>query len=1017
MEDAESIIRQHLSSQIVPLSIVAMVVPDGWKVQELMDKPHTPKQYDAKGYKMVTTTILQHIRRLLEDPDVDVRRAAAEALSGLALQLPSKDVPDTCLAIPLQLASNKGSNSKKKSEADQQAEELRITAANLLADLGGAVAEQPHPPSWVTTHILPTVLVLGRDTSFRVRRASAQALPRILAGCQPSKVREDLLPAFDRLSRDELYRVRKSTGECLVDMSRSLVLLAEQDASLLALRRDFLIPIADRLIQDSHKMVRQGMMQFLGPFMASFYPFQNSPLISILPSTSESDGSNHMGIVAQFFPHATSMVSRLNSSQNGPMTSPTPVNPFVDEILTRSYSEMDKLQQELPLFVQAARMSALSLAAVATHRNENLPDPDDVQAIIRSLLDYFAALAIVSTGDESTDAEMRVYCAYSFPAIVLLMGPEYWEGAMKTCFFTLLNPNFSKDNEDEEGTDPPLPVKRCLASSLHTVAHILGPELAASDVLPVVKDYFLMDSDESVRLNVIRNFPALLRVLPDSERREPFLLWSQVVQGEEFLGAKKRSATNPLVLNWRQRDYVARSILDLLTLVDPKLIHDHVWPILKELLKDSVNSVRDDAMWSLPMLLRAYCPENVQKWPYLEDARQFSTLACAEVLDWVKENILKIGASEKARKTVNFMERQLFCRFCAATGLAIRVSEKLASGDEKKDPVSLLGDKVKSLFFKAERKDADPTAGPYQRLSPGETKFLKRLLKNELLPAALEMKEDRISNVRIALLKMLMVMPIDIQESSTVKSVVKELREEMETWENFTAEDLAIPSAPSSPTTSPRQRKKQSVAVKAKSLRSPDSGPVDMDITPDNSDSEEGASTPGRSPRTASTDGGSPRSPRRRRVDSSEYQTVVFKDGPIGMQLEPTKEDRGCRVYGFLDASEYEPSPARASGKINLGDVIVSVNGQVLATYDDTIACLKSGGDREVVFRPATSDDEYEDEYLSGESGEDARRSNKEAKKKKSKKEHKKKDDKKKEKKAKKEKKHKKSPKKEEEAE
>ena len=31
-------------------------------------------------------------------------------------------------------------------------------------------------------------------------------------------------------------------------------------------------------------------------------------------------------------------------------------------------------------------------------------------------------------------------------------------------------------------SDPPLPVKRCLASSFDTVAHILGPEIAVADI-------------------------------------------------------------------------------------------------------------------------------------------------------------------------------------------------------------------------------------------------------------------------------------------------------------------------------------------------------------------------------------------------------------------------------------------------------------------------------------------------------------------------------------------------------
>jgi hypothetical protein len=253
-------------------------------------------------------------------------------------------------------------------------------------------------------------------------------------------------------------------------------------------RRSALLPIAERLIQDSHKMVRQGMIQFLGPFMASFYRYQYLPLHTLLPANIESDGSNHLGIAAQFFPHATSTVSRVNSSQNATATAPTPVHSSLEQLPPKLVADLDKLQQAIPTFIRAARMSAWSLAAVTTHRQQHPPDAEDSKAVIGTALDYFVALEAVQTGDENTDAEMRVYCAYSFPAIVLLLGPENWEGAVRTCFHTLLNPRYPDDrpkegDEDEEDNEPPLPVKRCLASSLHTIAHILGSEIAVNDII------------------------------------------------------------------------------------------------------------------------------------------------------------------------------------------------------------------------------------------------------------------------------------------------------------------------------------------------------------------------------------------------------------------------------------------------------------------------------------------------------------------------------------------------------
>uniref|UniRef100_A0A7S2YP65 PDZ domain-containing protein n=1 Tax=Entomoneis paludosa TaxID=265537 RepID=A0A7S2YP65_9STRA len=970
------------------------------------------------------------------------------------------------------------------------------------------------------------------------------------------------------------------------------------------------------------------MMQFLGPFMASFYPFQNSALDALLPATSESDGSNHMGIVAQFFPHATSMVSRLNSSQNAVTTAPTPV--LLDPVLEDSRLEIERLQSALPLFLQATRRSAHALRSVRQHRYEQAPPHKDLEAIVNGLLDYFAALAIVQTGDENTDAEMRVYCAYSFPAVVLLLGPENWPGALKTCFFTLLNPSYADDDEDDDEdevakqekkeTEPPLPVKRCLASSLHTVAHILGPDIAAIDILPVFCDYFLKDADEAVRLNIIRGFPAFLGNLPADRRSDVFLQWSEIMHGEDCLGAKKRSATNPLVLNWRQRDYLARSLPDLLGLVPPDLVHAHIWPIVHQLLNDSVSLVRDDALWTVPVLFKFYTPDTAAQWP---SAKKFvSKTAVLQIVTWFKENILKIGASNGAslRKSssgvsersgsgssvANFSDRQLYCRVCGTVGLALRLNEEIRAS-AKKDLAAALGESFVGLFFggaTSTNKTADdpPLDMPYQKLSSAEHKHMKKILEEQLLPHALSMKDDHIRNVRVTLLKVLEILPIDMKESPNVKTVLQTLQQEVSTWESFGDEasqfvptpqpqqapvppqatpekEKTRPASPKKGKRSSRDRSVKKERIPAKDTGSPSSGPVDVDevvITPTNSkdDEDDDQSAEGddadaqrnmrkskkkkpkkepisekkRKPKKVQQrneqdgldqddnssygdydkkwkgtggDGGgravidvdplvpasisgdeeegggppisvivdqeaearevekhydekqksfnnsmnkelavvhdhaedAPISPERIKIESSfevkalpdipgsegidrrkkltrtgsgrsrgsknsrgskgskssrsgspmkgmkqkskknfietidegamtqspklvdkesvapggeeffnaealaGWKTVIFEDGPIGLQLEPTANDLACRVYGFLESGS-----ARKSGKIELGDVIVKVNGAVVKNYDETVDMLKRGGRRSVTFRPGAVTDDYADE-------------------------------------------------------
>lgn len=808
VEDQESVIRQHLASQLLPVSLVAMVRNVGhgqkYKVADMLEDRTLPKLYDGEGYRTVTTSIVGHLETLVMDADVDVRRSASDTLAGLAFLIKTEDVAKFVLPIPLKLAKQQPPKAPtRKTKVEEQeglTEELRITAANLLAELGGAAENDSIPIDLVRDVILPAVLALCKDPGFRVRRAAAQALPRVLGGTNADDASSRILPAFEALSRDEMYRVRKSTGECLVDMSRSMMILASKDPNPKAvntLRRHSLIPIAENLLADANKFVRHGMMQFLGPFLASFYPFVDSPLHNILPGASESDGSNHSGIVAQFFPHASSMVSRLNSSAAATTSAPTPT--LADITAKEGLSLIQELQQALPAFVHAGRASNISLKAVVAHRHAYPPDADDINAVMGKLLDHFTGLARSNTGDENTDAEMRVYCAYSYPAVVLLLGPDNWEGRLKRCFLTLLNPNMGTSESKEAGI-PPLPVKRCLASSLHTVAHVLGSRITSSDIMPVFRDRFLQDPDDSVRLNMIRNFPTLLSLLPMEERNQYMLQWCETIRGEEVLGALKRSATNPLVLNWRQRDHVARSLPELMGLMDSTFVHTYLWPILQSVLTDGISVVRDDAIWAIPMLFKSFCPENVvvkvESGDRTKGREIWSQAACKEVVSWIKENILKTspkrnGGSGKA--SGNFSQRQLFCQICSAIALALHFGDGTKDSDEA---IARLEAQLKKELVQKTGKSSLDEKGPFQRLSKAERTHLSKLLTNHFLPTALEFKDDHVTNVRLCLRDTLHLMPDNLSKAEAIKEAMQSLEEEIETWESFNGMSDAPPPPP-----------------------------------------------------------------------------------------------------------------------------------------------------------------------------------------------------------------------------
>jgi len=793
VSDPESIIRQHLASQLLPISITCMLGQNGYKVSDILANPAgSSRTYYEQGYKVVISTVVNHLNSLITDSDLDVRRSASDALAGLALQVKSEDVASIIVPIPMRMAHQSNKQSSSKDTGNSFHEELRITAGNLLAELAGASESGLIPADVVQQYILPTVLDLCGDKGFRARRSASQALPRVLAGSSLQDAEHRILPAFLKLSRDEMYRVRKSTGECLVDMSRSLMLLASKEEHRASkerirnLRRELLIPVAVKLLSESNKFVRHGMMQFLGPFIASFYPLEDgdTALHTILPKSADfctppSDNSITGGIGAQFFPHASSMVSRLNSSSAATSTAPTPTPASLNQTSPK-LSEIEMLQQALPQYLQANRMSILSLRAVVAHRKVNPPDQQDLEAVISNLLGYFCGLAQVKTGDDNTDAEMRVYCAYSFPAVVLLLGPENWEGSLKGCFLTLINPNHGTG--EETSIPPPLPVKRCLASSLHTVAHILGSSTSLTDIMPVFVEHFFRDTDDSVRLNVLKNFSWLLSLLPTEIRSDYLYMWGANVKGEEILSAYKRSATNPMLLNWRQRDFVSRSMPDMLGLVDAKMVQEVLWPVIQLLLTDSVNIVREDAMWCIPLLLKVYCPEN------LDDTakdRRWSTDICSHTISWLKGNVLG-GASRGSTQNGkgNFSQRQLYCRICATIGLALRFADVASGYSDVEEEMRTMDKEFHASLRRSRNMDADES-GPYQALSSAERKHLKRLLVFEMLPAALEMKDDRVTNVRLTLMKVLQIMPEDVRATTSVSQVLKQLEDEVETWEAF----------------------------------------------------------------------------------------------------------------------------------------------------------------------------------------------------------------------------------------
>ena len=147
---------------------------------------------------------------------------------------------------------------------------------------------------------------------------------------------------------------------------------------------------------------------------------------------------------------------------------------------------------------------------------------------------------------------------------------------------------------------------------------------------------------------------------------------------------------------------------------------------------------------------------------------------------WLKESIL--GSAKKGGGHTNFAKRQLYCRICSAVGLALRFGDFSPQWDDR--------------YHRLLPKGVQESYIPYQTLSLVERKHLRRLLVFDLLPPALDMKSDRVTNVRLTLMKILQSLPDDVRSLSTATNVLQELEDEWETWESFNGGENSFVKSP-----------------------------------------------------------------------------------------------------------------------------------------------------------------------------------------------------------------------------
>ncbi|CAG9333417.1 unnamed protein product [Blepharisma stoltei] len=184
-------------------------------------------------------------------------------------------------------------------------------------------------------------------------------------------------------------------------------------------------------------------------------------------------------------------------------------------------------------------------------------------ALLPAILDQFVGLSQNNT----CKGEFQHHCAYYFPGILQILGPETWN-ILSGSYFQLCS----------EGENI---AKKSIARSIHEVAKVIGPEAASNDLIKVYKGMFLETCPaKSIALDNLANFLKYIK----EESRPVFLQY-----------IKKNSKNG----NWRTRHAIAKQLEDLVDLYPISIIIGDLWPIIFDLCKDKIAKIRDEAALGL----------------------------------------------------------------------------------------------------------------------------------------------------------------------------------------------------------------------------------------------------------------------------------------------------------------------------------------------------------------------------------------------------------------------------------
>ncbi|XP_076247658.1 serine/threonine-protein phosphatase 4 regulatory subunit 1 isoform X2 [Calliopsis andreniformis] len=469
---------------------------------------------------------------------------------------------------------------------------------------------------------LDRYIALCKDEQFCVRKVCVSHFVELCAAVGRKALFRKLFPVFVDLCCDRVWGIRKACVDIMIPLSCCMTL---------QYRRLLLAELLATHLNDESKWVRTSAFQILGPFISTFakqftkvtynqhgeptivftsqqdtrfsmrYPYEgifptkgavlshtldaedhnpkenfHSSLIIQKPifeleENEEDSREDHTCMIGIYKSRIQKNLSRNEKLKETTDESEEKYNPFLYHYIAPELPPDDEL-------VEAAKRSSAQNKVERSLDNEL--SEDKYQMIVpQHLIDSFLSMAEPELFlDMSSD--IPHHCAFSFPAVVLTLGREYWP-YLKQAYQSLASANQWK-------------VRRTLASSIHEIATILGEELTVSDLLPIY-DGFIKDLDE-VRIGVLKHLATFLKILKPADRCQ-------------YLPRLKEFLTTDNEWNWRFREELATQLLEVVNLFVPSDVERQIVPLSFELLGDKVAAVRHVAL-SLVTQIAAHLSNN-----------------------------------------------------------------------------------------------------------------------------------------------------------------------------------------------------------------------------------------------------------------------------------------------------------------------------------------------------------------------------------------------------------------------